>query len=183
MNIVVLGGKSNLGKYLADVYAEDAANTVLALGRQDLDFSSLWVTKLKELLDSTFVSSDNVDLIVLTLFDNSAGSENVQLSVLKTLWPLYAKLNTTFVVLGSMMPYYKPIRSKFTIFKDALAKHCRAIALEDSVASLVLIEPLALENSEEDLTKLPHATYDKVCKLVRLGVSAQSKFIQLGFTN
>ena len=86
-------------------YLSRQNHKVLAIGREDL--SSGWVTLLHKIVLNLFGSPDNVDVIVINVYDYRPGSSDVPQRVFDTCWQIYKDKQVQLVVIGSMIHYFR----------------------------------------------------------------------------
>lgn len=181
-NILILGGKSKFGAYLATAM-QDWGTRVMAIGRPDVDFSEPWVSKVETIIRSTIAHPKDMDFVIINAYDWRDTFAGVQSQILDTMWGLYKdNPRTTVVVIGSLV-YHDP-QGAYTSYgraKKALADQCAAISLTKHEARLLLVEPGPLEN-RIGLTNSPRTIlpYDDLVKIISKALTFKQPYLQLG---
>lgn len=173
MNTIVLGGRSKFGLVLSD-YLSRQHHKVLAIGREDFDLSSGWVTLLHKRVLDLFGSPDNVDTVVINVYDYRPGYSDVQQRVFDTCWQIFKDKQVQLVVIGSMIHYFRQ-DTEYAKTKKALLNHCIRVTQLPHVAKLLFVEPGVLENAV-DRHSTPHAMYfeelaEKICTFMKINDS------------
>lgn len=175
---VVLGGETKFGAYLVKHLQAEGCHT-LGLGRSSIDFSSGWVTGLKSSLDLAFGDANNVELIVVNVFDARLDYLDTQLNVLSFVWSLFkSNPSVTVVAIGSMEHYYRTS----TLAAQAKLKLrdyvFEALQPSQDGANFLLVEPWRLSSTPAPGAMSYEALSKRLVELVDLNVPFMSTAVK-----
>lgn len=175
---VVLGGETKFGAYLVKHLQSEDCNT-LGLGRSSVDFSGGWVSALKSALELSFGDVNNVELIVVNVFDARPDYLDTQLNVLSYVWSLYkSNPKVTVVAIGSMEHYYRTstlaARAKLKL-KDYVFE---ALQPSPNGANFLLVEPWQLSLEPTSGTMSYEALSKRLVELIDLDVPFMSTAVK-----